>query len=142
MVVAVADHEPPPVLVDLISELVDVGGDLGVQRRGQHLSCTIANDLVEQRSRRTRRSVCVGLRSVMNYLAWAYLPNQRGNAGPDQSYWTFRSFPGRCAHLRRLAENHPQTSDSANCQAAAGSGAVQGCPKALIGSNVWRVCRQ
>ena len=31
-------------------------------------------------------------------------------------------------------EVNKKTSDSANCQAAAGSGAVQGCPKALIGS--------
>jgi hypothetical protein len=56
--------------------------------------------------------------------------------------WTLRSSSGRCAHLRRLAEGHPQTSDSANCQAATGSGAGYGCPKALIGSKVWWVCRQ
>ena len=31
-------------------------------------------------------------------------------------------------------EVNKKTSDSANCQAAAGSGAVQGCPKALIRS--------
>src|SRR5277367_3965226 len=42
----------------------------------------------------------------------------------------------------RLKLANPQTSDSANCQAAAGSGARYGCPKALIGSKVWLVCRQ
>jgi hypothetical protein len=58
VVVAVADHQPPPVLVDLIDELVDVGGDLGMQRRRQHLPGTVADDLVEQRP--TRRAVVVG----------------------------------------------------------------------------------
>ncbi|WP_264035535.1 hypothetical protein, partial [Mycobacterium paraffinicum] len=36
------------------------------------------------------------------------LPNQRANAGLDQNNRTFRSSSGRCAHLRRLAESHPQ----------------------------------
>jgi hypothetical protein len=48
VVVAVADHQPPPVPVDLIGELLlDVGADLGLQRRRQHLPGTIANDLIE-----------------------------------------------------------------------------------------------
>jgi hypothetical protein len=60
----------------------------------------------------------------------------------DQTF-DFQIIPGKVRpFLRRLAEAHPQTSDSANCQAAAGSGARYGCPKALIGSKVWLVCRQ
>ena len=35
-------------------------------------------------------------------------PNQRVNAGPDQSYLDFRSSPGRCAPSRHPAEDHPQ----------------------------------
>ena len=48
-VVAVADHQPVTVLVDLVGELLDVGGDLGLQRRRQHLPGTVADDLIEQR---------------------------------------------------------------------------------------------
>ena len=35
-----------PRLVDLVAELLDVGGDLGLQRRREHLPCTVADDLV------------------------------------------------------------------------------------------------
>jgi hypothetical protein len=58
LVVAVADHQPPSVLVDLIGELLDVGGDFGLQRGRKHLPGTVADDLVEQRP--TRRAVFVG----------------------------------------------------------------------------------
>ncbi|WP_225858562.1 hypothetical protein, partial [Rhodococcus wratislaviensis] len=37
------------VLVDLISELFDIGGDLRLQRGRQHLPGTVTDDLVEQR---------------------------------------------------------------------------------------------
>ena len=53
VVVAVADHQPTPVLVDLTDMGVDVGGDLGLQRRREHLPGTVADDLVEQRPART-----------------------------------------------------------------------------------------
>jgi hypothetical protein len=49
VVIAVAHHQPPPVLVNLIGELLDIGGHLSAQRRRQHLPGTITNDLVEQR---------------------------------------------------------------------------------------------
>ena len=49
LVIAVADHQPATVLVDLVGVSVDVGGDLGLQRRGQHLPGTVADDLIEQR---------------------------------------------------------------------------------------------
>jgi hypothetical protein len=35
-------------------------------------------------------------------------PNQRANAGPDQSSVTTRSSSGRCASSRSPAEGHPQ----------------------------------
>jgi hypothetical protein len=47
-VVAIAHHQTVAVLVDLIGELLDVGADLGLQRRRQHLPGTIANDLIKQ----------------------------------------------------------------------------------------------
>lgn len=49
-VVAVANHQPPPIPVDLIGERFDVGGDLSLQRRRQHLAGTIANNLIQQRT--------------------------------------------------------------------------------------------
>ena len=50
--------------------------------------------------------------------------------------------PTKRTERRPRKDLDPQTSDSANCQAAAGFGDAQGCPKALVGSKVWRVCRQ
>jgi hypothetical protein len=44
-----------PVLVPHAGELVDVGGDLSLQRRGQHLPRTLPHDLINQRRRRTLR---------------------------------------------------------------------------------------
>jgi hypothetical protein len=46
---AVADHQPSPGFVELVLESLDVGGDLGLQRRGQRLPRAVADDLVEQR---------------------------------------------------------------------------------------------
>ena len=63
LMVAVADHQPVTVLVDLIRVRVDVGGDLGLQRRRQHLPGTVAHDLIEQRAARL-----VGLGPVVDYL--------------------------------------------------------------------------
>src|SRR6266581_23321 len=48
---AVADHQAAAVLAPLAGELVDVGGDLGLQRGGQHLAGALADDLVDQRGR-------------------------------------------------------------------------------------------
>jgi hypothetical protein len=54
-VVAITHHQPPPVGVELISELLDVGGHLGLQRRGQHSTRALAHDLVYRRPRHTSR---------------------------------------------------------------------------------------
>ena len=34
---AVADHQPPTLLIDLVGERLNVRGDLGLQRRSEHL---------------------------------------------------------------------------------------------------------
>jgi hypothetical protein len=47
-VVAVADHQPPAVLVPLVGQLGDVGVDFGLQRGGEHPSGALADDLVDQ----------------------------------------------------------------------------------------------
>jgi hypothetical protein len=49
LTIAVAYHQPAPVLVELIGELLHVGGDLGLQRRSQHLTGTLADNLIKQR---------------------------------------------------------------------------------------------
>jgi len=67
-VVAVADHQPATVLVDLVGVCLDVGGDLGLQRRGQHLPGTAAHDFIEQRPTHRGRSLCVGLGLFFYYL--------------------------------------------------------------------------
>ena len=80
-VVAVADHQPPPVLVDLIGERLDVGADLGLQRRRQHLPGTIADNPIKQRPTRTAR-VFIGRFLIVNYREHGRtFPNQRANAG-------------------------------------------------------------
>ena len=40
-------REPPTVLVNLVTERLDVGGDLGLQRRGQHLPSAVTDNLIE-----------------------------------------------------------------------------------------------
>ena len=80
-------------------------GDLGLQRRRQHLPGTVADDLIKQRP--TGR--LVGRLDVVDYLEHERtFPNQRANAGPDQSSVTTRSSSGRCASSRSPAEGHPQ----------------------------------
>jgi hypothetical protein len=67
VVIAVADHEPVPVLVDPIGELLDVGGDFGLQRGGEYLPGTVTDDLVEQRPT-SDDVILVGRFLVVNYL--------------------------------------------------------------------------
>jgi len=80
LVEAVADQQPVTRFVDLVGVGVDVGGDLGLQRRREHCPCTVADDLVEQRP--VRRTVLVGRIRVVDYLEHGRtFPNQRANAG-------------------------------------------------------------
>lgn len=48
-VIAIAHHQPVPVVVAFIGELGAVGGDLRPQRRSQHLLHALADDLVDDR---------------------------------------------------------------------------------------------
>jgi len=48
-VVAIAHHQAPTVLVAVIGELLNIGGDLSLQCRSQHLPGTVADDLIQQR---------------------------------------------------------------------------------------------
>jgi hypothetical protein len=81
LVAAIAHHQSMPVVIDLVDELGDIGRNLGLQRRRQHLAGTIADDLIEQRPPRTK-IVVVGGFGIVNYREHGRtFPNQRANAG-------------------------------------------------------------
>jgi hypothetical protein len=92
-VIAVAHHQPATVLVALIGELLDIGGDFGLQCGGQYLPGTVSDDLTQQRSP-------AGLIGIVNY-------GEHGRTFPTsaptpvliRATSTFRSSSGRCAHL-------------------------------------------
>src|SRR4051794_30200124 len=48
---AVPHHHPATGIVTDIGEPVDIGGDLGLQRRRQHPPCTITDQLIQHRHR-------------------------------------------------------------------------------------------
>lgn len=88
-----------PVFVDLAGMGVDVGGDLGLQRRGQHLPGAIANDLVEQQTP-TCAAGLVGVIVVVDYLEHGRtFPDRRANAGPDQNLHGLQIFLGKVRHI-------------------------------------------
>ena len=67
-------------LIEVIDELFHICGNLSLQRRSEHLAGAVADDLIEQRPRRT--SVVVGRSGVVNYREHGRtFLNQRANAG-------------------------------------------------------------
>jgi hypothetical protein len=71
----------PAPRVELVGVRLDVSGDLGQQRRRQHLPSTVPDDLVQQRA--TTRAGLSWNRHIMDYLEHGRtFPNQRANAGP------------------------------------------------------------
>jgi len=63
---------------------LDVRGDLGQQRRGEHLPCAVAGELVEQRPTHRGRDVLLGLVLLVDYLEHGRtFPSRRVNADPD-----------------------------------------------------------
>ena len=83
IVIAIAHHQPPPVLVTLVGEPGAVGIHFGLQRLGQHPLRTLPDQLVDQRRprrSRSRRTIAVG--GIRNYSEHgSYLPDQRYRAG-------------------------------------------------------------
>jgi len=81
---AVADHQPVPVLIDLVLVCLDVGGNLGQKRRREHLPRTVAGELVEQRPTDGRRDVLLGPVLLVDYLEHGRtFPSRRVNADHD-----------------------------------------------------------
>jgi hypothetical protein len=50
-VVAVAHHQPPAMLIDLVGERLDIGDDLGLQRGRKHLPRPNTHDFIGPRER-------------------------------------------------------------------------------------------
>src|SRR6185437_9369865 len=109
---AVADDQPMPVLVQLVSVPLDVRGDLGLQRRRQHPLRAVADKFIQQRQR-TR-------------LRWGGLSNYRehgrtfptGGGTPALLEDLHRGYrEGTSSPLLRavttLASAHPQVSSIA-----------------------------
>src|SRR6202011_4813946 len=90
LVIAIAHHQPPPVLVALIRESGAVGVHLGLQRLGQHPPRALPDEFVDQRrprGRANRPTIAVG--GIRNYSEHgSYLPDQRCRAGLA---WTLHS---------------------------------------------------
>jgi hypothetical protein len=99
---AITDHQPPTVLVELVLELLDVDGDLGLQGRGQHLPSTVAHDHIKKRP--TGR--LVGRLDVVDYLEHERtFPIQRANLirfqllrDPSREGALLRVHPPRTIH--------------------------------------------
>jgi hypothetical protein len=100
LVRAGADHQPPTLAVEQLSVRVEVRRDLGLQRRREHLPGTLTDQRVEQL--RTRCiGLVIGLAGLPDYLEHGRnFPNQRANAGPDQSCLDFGSSSGKRAPSR------------------------------------------
>jgi len=77
-VVAVANHQPVPVHVDLAGMGRDGGGHLGSQRRRQHLPRSVTHDRIQQRRAHRRTARCVAASPVVDYLEHGRtFPNRR-----------------------------------------------------------------
>ena len=77
---AVTHHHPPAIPIAQPGELADVRGDLGLQRRGQHLPGAVPHDLVDQRRRLPGRQRASHVR---HYCEHGYtFPARRSSAGP------------------------------------------------------------
>ncbi len=75
LVGAVADHEPPAVLVALLSVAGDVVIDLGLQRLGQHPAGAFADQVVDQRA--AAPAGFIGVSSSRNYGEHGSYPSGR-----------------------------------------------------------------
>jgi hypothetical protein len=113
--VAVAHHQPPATLVDLVGLRGDVGGHLGLQSGGQHPPGAVTHDLIDQRSAHQtgRRSRWCGLLETDYGEHGHTLPTRAANAGLlDSLNWTRREGmpPNTHPQISSIAQSrHPST---------------------------------
>lgn len=99
LVIPVAHHQPAAILIELVDELLHIGGDLAGRRRGQHLPDTIADNLIQQRPTSTAVVLVGGFR-VVNYREHGRtFPTSTPTPVLIRTTSTFRSSSGRCAHI-------------------------------------------
>ena len=109
---AVTHHHPPAILIAQPGELADVRGDLGLQRRGQHLPGAVPHDLVDQRRRLPGRQRASHVRHYCEH--GCTFPARRSSAGHCLRPLTTRS-PGKVHPLRvRTLPADPQVSSIAH----------------------------
>src|SRR5664279_1262375 len=65
---AVTDHQPPAVLVNLVTVGIDERGDLSLQSRGKHLPRPVTDNLIKQRNLDPVRPDMIGLVVLLDYL--------------------------------------------------------------------------
>jgi len=130
--VALADHQPSTILIELRGVVLDIDRDLGLQRHCQHLPSTVADDLIEQRPTHRGRSVCVGLGLFFYYLEHVPSENQRANAGPDQNLQTSRSSSGRCATFTSRRRGPSTGSDHCSAIISVAHVLLTSCPAVVV----------
>jgi hypothetical protein len=65
---AVADHQPPAILINLTRMGLDEHSNLSLQRCREHLPGTVTDDLITQRDTGPVRLVAVRLVVLLDYL--------------------------------------------------------------------------
>ena len=120
LVVTVAHHQAVAVLVDLVSVCLDVGGDLGLQRRREHLPSPITDDLIQQRPA-PRSRVDVGLDVLLDCLEHGRtFPSRRANTDTDQNLYGLQILLGRYATLTSPRRGPSTGSDHCSVECSCG----------------------
>jgi len=115
---AVADHQPPPGLVDLIDQAGDVVDGLGFQRRGDHPLRALASEVIKRDTGLLGAvphpaNICHGLPPCQPHSRLSVLTNREGTPGPGTvglavgggaaSLYALYAAGVRCFCARRLA---------------------------------------
>jgi hypothetical protein len=94
---AVPHHQPATLNVHLATMSIYIRGDLGPQRRRQHLPGTIADNLIQH-----QRAGLVGPHTFLDYLEHQGVPSRTSEPTPVliRTAMDFRSSSRRCARSR------------------------------------------
>src|SRR5665648_1001696 len=125
LVVPVANHQSTTVLVELVGEHLDVGGDLGLQRRGEHRPGTITHELIKHRPRH-RGCGLAGHLGVLDYREHGRtFPTSASTPAMIELVWA-SDHPREGAPLSRHQAEDPSTGfDHCSVQATISRTGVQ-----------------
>jgi hypothetical protein len=96
-------------LVDLADELLDIGGDLGLQRAAS--ICRAPSRTISSSSDPPAAPVVFSLDASASWPTLSIrrtFPSRRANADPDQNMRWASILLGRCTRFTSPAEGHPQ----------------------------------